>query len=117
MIQLQQQELQLKAQDLQRKAKKDDADIQIKQAGLQLQGAKLQEQGEAAGATLAANIHTKKLELDAKAQDSHNKRATDLHKHHSGQTHEVRLHEMTLEQQLEQAKLAAKSRSSAKGKN
>jgi len=119
-IQLQQQELQLKAQDLQRKAKKDDADIALKQAGLQLQGAKLQEQGEAAGATLAANIHTKKLELDAKAQESHNKRATDLHKHHSGQTHEVRLHEMTLEQQLEQAKLAAKSRSSAwgaKGKN
>jgi chaperonin GroES len=110
-IQLQQQELQLKAQDLQRKAKKDDADIAIKQAGLQLQGAKLQDQSEAAGATLGANIHIKQLELNAKRHDGHTSHAVDIHKHHSSQAHDMVKHEMTLEQQLEQAKLNAKKAS------
>jgi hypothetical protein len=125
-IQLQQQELQLKAQDLQRKAKKDDADIAIKQAGLQLQGAKLQDQSEAAGAQLGANIHIKQLELNAKTHDGHTKHASpsgdallshavDIHKHHSSQAHDMAKHEMTLEQQLEQAKLAAKRPKSSGG--
>jgi hypothetical protein len=116
-IQLQQQELQLKAQDLQRKAKKDDADIAIKQAGLQLQGAKLQDQSETAGAQLGANIHIKQLELNAKKHDGHTKHAVDLHTHHSSQAHDMAKHEMTLEQQLEQAKLAAKRPAPAKKSN
>ena len=103
-IQLQQQEMQIKQQDLQRKTKKDDMDNAFKQAQLQLQGAKVKEQGEAAGATLAVNLHTKMAELKAKEHDSHIESVIDLHKHHSGQAHDKQLHEMTLEQQLEMAK-------------
>ena len=103
-IQMQQQELQIKQQDLQRKAKKDDADNMFKQAQLQLQGAKIREQGEAAGATVAANLHAKLADIQSKVEDSQLEAAIDLHKHHTGQAHEQHLHELTLEQQLELAK-------------
>ncbi|MDD1627779.1 MAG: hypothetical protein LUQ26_09955 [Methylococcaceae bacterium] len=89
LIQMQQQELKIKESDLARKSKRDDEDIAVEYAKLGITKNKNDSTAEAAGATVAANLHINQSKLQEQHVTSAAKIGTDIAKTAAQHEHEI----------------------------